>query len=66
MRVVFTWNSKNAVWRTYRIAVGLGAAVQPHGGASVEGDQTAVERLQRIVLEERMIFGHVTEVDGKL
>lgn len=51
---------------TYRTAGRLCAAVQAHRGAAVEGDQAPVQRLQRIVLEERMVLGHVTEVDGEL
>lgn len=40
--------------------------VQSHGGTPIEGHQTPVQGLQRIVLQERMVLSHVAQVDREL
>ena len=58
------WNEMGQFVTTY-ISMFVGA-IQTHCGASIQCDQTSVQRLQWIVFQKWMIFGDVTEIDGEL
>lgn len=41
-------------------------SIQTHGGATIQCDEAPIQRLERVVLQEWVVFGNIAEIDWKV